>query len=134
MIFTSYFGKMRKFPKNVIPIAICAVVPNWYRGMAYASLAPKYDHLMKYKDDHNEADYIECYNNTILKYLNPLLVLHELEQLLPVKAVKSRKERFWESPDLHVVLLCYEKPSEFCHRQIVAKWLQNYGVKCEEWE
>lgn len=31
------------------------------------------------------------------------------------------------------VLLCYEKPGDFCHRHILAKWLRkNYGVKVEE--
>lgn len=128
MIFTSYFAKIKKFPKNVIPVAITAVVPDWYHGLAYASLAPKYDILMKYKDDHNEASYIECFNNTTLKHFNSLWVLYDLQEIV------GSKIRFWESSDYHVALICYEKPSDFCHRHLVAEWLRQWGVECKEWE
>ena len=31
------------------------------------------------------------------------------------------------------VLLCYEKPGDFCHRHILANWLEeNFGFKVEE--
>ncbi|NTV02456.1 MAG: DUF488 domain-containing protein [Chlorobiaceae bacterium] len=33
-----------------------------------------------------------------------------------------------------VVLLCFERPSDFCHRQLVSKWLRQYGVPCVEYE
>ena len=134
MIFTSYFAKIKKFPKNVTPIAICAKVPDWYTGLRYSKLAPKYDIIMKYKDDHNEADYIECFNNTTLKCLNPLWVLADLRILLGQDGDDASVPPFWENPDLHVALICYEKPSEFCHRHLISEWLRNYGVKCKEWE
>lgn len=132
MIFTSYFAKIKKFPENVIPIAICAKVPSWYKGLRYPLLAPKYDALMKYKDNHNEADYIECYNNTTLKSLNPLWVLAGLRTLLPYS--EETHIPVWENPNFHIALVCYEKPSDFCHRQLVAEWLRRYGVECKEWE
>ncbi len=135
MIFTSYFAKIKKFPENVIPVAITAVVPNWYDGLSFSLLAPKYDILMKFKDDHNEADYTECFNNTTLKYLNPLWVLHSIElDILGADCEKFPEVPFWENPDYHVALVCYEKPSDFCHRHLIAKWLENYGVECKEWE
>ena len=32
-----------------------------------------------------------------------------------------------------VVLLCYEKPPQFCHRHLVAKWLEKeLNIKVEE--
>lgn len=31
MVYTSYFGKMRSFPPNMIPIAICGGIPDWYK-------------------------------------------------------------------------------------------------------
>lgn len=127
MIFTSYFAKIKKFPDNVIPVAICAKVPEWYAGLRYSKLAPKYDLLMKWKDDHNEDDYIECFNNTTLKCLNPSWVLTDLRIL-------SGQDDIEENPDVHVALICYEKPSDFCHRHLVAKWLRIYGVDCKEWE
>ena len=32
-----------------------------------------------------------------------------------------------------IALICYEKPSDFCHRHLVAEWLNKNGFKCEEW-
>ena len=29
---------------------------------------------------------------------------------------------------------CYEKPSDFCHRHLVADWLNKNGVECKELE
>ena len=34
--------------------------------------------------------------------------------------------------DKDIILLCYERPSEFCHRQLVREWFNNNGFKCEE--
>ena len=31
-----------------------------------------------------------------------------------------------------VALCCYEKPDEFCHRQMVAAWLGEYGIEVKE--
>lgn len=133
MIFTSYFANIRNFPPNVIPVAICATVPPWYKGLRYSKLAPKYDILMTYKDDHNEVNYTECFNNTTLKALNPLWVLADLRILLGQDGADNLIS-FWEDPDLHVALICYEKPSDFCHRHLISEWLRNYGVECKEWE
>ena len=133
MIFTSYFANIKNFPPNVIPISICAKVPDWYTGLRYSKLAPKYDLLMKYKVDHNKANYIECYNNTTLKCLNPLWVLNDLQCMIDYELGDSQYP-FWEIPDLHVALICYEKPTDFCHRHLVAEWFRNYGVECDEWQ
>ena len=138
MIFTSYFAKIKKFPENVIPIAICAKVPDWYNGIRYPKLAPKYDILMKYKDDHNAADYTECFNNTALGILDPVLVLADFQMLLDImygiNLLNEKEPVLHNNPDIHVALVCYEKPSEFCHRHLVAEWLRSYGVECKEWE
>ena len=134
MIYTSYFAKIKKFPENVVPVAICAKVPDWYTGARYLKLAPKYDILMKYKDDHNEADYIECFNRTTLAGLDPVVVLGELQFLLDIFYNIKLDDVLFENPDWHVVLICYEKSGEFCHRHLVAEWLRNHGVECKEWE
>lgn len=34
--------------------------------------------------------------------------------------------------DVAVIFLCYEKSSDFCHRKLFAKWLNNAGYECEE--
>lgn len=74
------------------------------------------------------------YNNSVLKYLNPLWVLADLRILLGHDGNDEDIPPFWENPDIHVALICYEKPSDFCHRHLIAKWLRAYGVECTEWE
>ena len=32
-----------------------------------------------------------------------------------------------------IALICYEKPGEFCHRNIVREWLKEFGYKVEEY-
>ena len=134
MIYTSYFGKLRKLPKNVLPVAICAKIPDWYTGLQYTPLAPRYDLLMKWKDDHNEDDYIQCFNNTTLSNLNIIRVLSDLHSLLPEDAKASMLQFVWNSDEYHIALVCYEKAGDFCHRHIVANWLREYDIECEEWE
>lgn len=36
--------------------------------------------------------------------------------------------------DKHICLICYEKPADFCHRHLVAKWLNDNNFKCKEWQ
>lgn len=134
MIFTSYFAKIRKFPKNVIPVAICASVPSWYTGARYTKLAPDYDMLMQWKIDHNNDDYTECFNSVVLDVLNAYTVMEDLEAMLHEKVREHMNYHIWTDPDWHIALVCYEKPSDFCHRHIVAKWLCENGIPCEEWE
>lgn len=43
MIYTTYFAKLKSLPNNIIPISICGKAPNWYTGLQYKKLAPKFD-------------------------------------------------------------------------------------------
>lgn len=125
MIYTSYFGKLscKSLPDNIIPISICAKVPGWYHGFQYKKLAPKYDFFMKWKKDHDNEHYIKCFNEQVLDKLNASQVIMELKNLVG--------ENLWNNHD--ICLICYEKPKDFCHRHLVAEWLNNNGYKCKEW-
>jgi hypothetical protein len=57
----------------------------------------------------DEAEYRRLYQE-ILDSLNPREVWDELHRL---------------AGEAEPVLLCYEKPGEFCHRRIVAEWFYN---------
>lgn len=118
-IYTSYFAKMRYLPKNVVPISICAKKPNWYNGLEYKILAPKYTFLMKYKEDHDEDYYTKCFNEQILDRLSVKNIIQDLQTL---------------SNGKDICLLCYEKSTDFCHRHLVANWLRKNGFDCEEWK
>ena len=119
MIYTSYFGKIRKLSEDIVPISICGKAPEWYNGLEYKTLAPKYDFFMQYKQDHDTAKYTESYYDRVLRDL-----LHH-KVLLDLMRMSKGKD---------VCLLCYERPDEFCHRHIVCKWLNDYGIKCKEYE
>ena len=48
MIFTSYFAKLSKLPSDVVLISICGKAPDWYTGLQYKKLAPKYQFFMEW--------------------------------------------------------------------------------------
>lgn len=123
MIYTTYFAKLKKLPKNVIPIAICAKSPSGYQGPFYRALAPHYDFYSKYKVDGDKNYFMACYNDRILKNLNPARIVADLY----AQAGKSYC-------DGDIALVCYEKAADFCHRHLVASWLKQNGYECEEFE
>lgn len=123
MIYTSYFAKLRKLPDSIVPVAICAKVPDWYSGTSYRKLAPTYDCLMSYKKTGNEAAFREQYYSEILNNLTATDVVLDLSRLIPG----------FNMGEQDVCLICYEKSTDFCHRHLVADWLNDEGYRCEEW-
>lgn len=123
MIYASYFAKITELENhNVIPISICAKAPDWYKGLQYKKLAPKYDFFMKWKQNHDNDYYIEHFNKEVLDKLNARDVVLELSE------IAGFQDRFND-----ISLICYEKPSDFCHRHLVAHWLNENGFECKEW-
>lgn len=133
MIYTTYFAKLRKLPENVMPIAICAKVPEWYKGAQYSKLAPDYRMLIQWKCDHNDDGYIDRFNKTVLDKLDIIRTTHELHMLLPDHIKRKMRASVWNEPNWHIALVCYEKPEDFCHRHLVSQWLKRHGYACEEW-
>ena len=117
MIYTSYFAKLESLPQHIIPISICGKAPNWYKGLQYKKLAPKYDFFMKWKENHDNDYYIKCFNEQVLDKLKAKEVVSDLANI----------------GEYDVCLICYEKPSDFCHRHLVAEWLNKNGFQCEEY-
>ena len=123
MIYTSYFAKLRSLPDNIIPISICGKAPEWYKGSQYKKVAPKYDFFMKWKQNHDNDYYIKCFNEQVLSTLNATSVVEDLKRLANVTDLENND----------IALICYEKPTDFCHRHLVAEWLKNNNIPCEEW-
>lgn len=116
---TSYFAKLRSIDKDLKPIAICLYPPKWYNGDVYKKLAPTWDILNKWKtsnkDEIAEQEYTEQYYIQVLNKLDAKKVYEELGE-------KS-------------VLLCFEKTGDFCHRKIVAEWLnKKLGITVDEFK
>lgn len=126
MIYTSYFAKLNSLPDDIIPISICGKVPDWYVGLQYKKLAPKYDFFIKWKKDHDNESYIKyyikCFNEQVLDKLNAAEVLLDLSSIM------------LDLGKTDVCLVCYERPEDFCHRHLVADWLNKNGIQCEEYK
>ena len=124
VIYTSCFAKIKKLENNnIIPISICGKAPEWYKGLQYKKLAPKYRSFMEWKKNHDNDYYVEHFQKEVLDMLNIKDVMRDLVNLLPDRS--SRHD---------IALICYEKPYDFCHRHLVSDWLNENGFKCEEWK
>lgn len=118
MIYTTYFSMLRKLPEGIVPIAICGKAPEWYKGLQYKKLAPQYGFFQEWKKTHDNDYYMRRFCEQVLEPLNPDTVVSELLEMANSK---------------DIALVCYEKPTDFCHRHIVRQWLINSGFEAEEW-
>ena len=124
MIYTTYFAKLKLLPKEIIPISICGKAPAGYKGLQYKKLAPKYDFFMEWKRTGDNDYYVKCFKEQVLDKLNADDVVFELNDII----------YYIKGLDMDIALVCYEKPTDFCHRHLVADWLKEYGYECEEYE
>lgn len=107
-VYTSYFGKIKQ---AIHPVSISRYPPKWYAGWTFPSLAPSAQLLSDYKAGRvNEAEYTTIFQA-------------QIRHQHVVKEVVSNLSRF-ANDDGIITLMCYEKPEDFCHRYLVAKWLE----------
>lgn len=112
-VYTSYYANLSRDLKGLVPVAISTSVPQWFPWIVEEMrvLVPGWNLVNGIKSGVITSDeYTECY----LKKLNQLdkaSIWVELENI-------SKRN---DNRDL--VLLCYERRGEFCHRHIVANWL-----------
>lgn len=136
---TSYYARLNQVDKaKFTPIAISGDEGKLvgFVGRAERSLSP-YTFFKKWKEKEtqieeayktksideqtyynlkaeNQWDYVEKFYTKVLKPLNPQEVYKSLGE--------------------NAVLLCFEKPTQFCHRHLVAGWLEmNLGVQIDEY-
>lgn len=116
-IQTSYYSNWRNFNKDAIPIAISRYIPKWYNCIHYQKLAPSESILKTYKETYDIGYYIETYMKETLSRLKSQSVYRDLLIL---------------SDNRPVILLCYEKSEDFCHRHLVSDWFNQNGIFCKE--
>lgn len=116
---TGYYAKQKAYSKEVVSISgDCGKIAD-FNGKTCKELAPKYGFWKKWHDqigvlseDENMAFYIHHYYGEVLKKLDANEVYENLQD---------------------AVLLCYEKPPQFCHRHIVSVWIEEMtGHKVDE--
>lgn len=125
MIYTSYFAKIRKFPDNVIPVSIARFTPKGVNIPVLTELAPTKGILFKYKADNNKEDYIRDYNEQILDKLSAFKIINMIENATGLKDISVRTDK-------HVALCCFEKSEDFCHRHLIADYMEKQGIKIQE--
>ena len=113
-IYTSYFANMKKLDKEKYTfISISLYPPKWYEGKVYKKVAPSNEILMDWKngkkDEEARSHYERMYSFKILRKLNAKDILKDLEEL---------------SEGKDIVLLCFEKSGDFCHRYLLSKFLE----------
>ena len=109
-IYTSYFGNAKKLHEaNVEMVNIARYKPRYFNGFSLLAVAPLPFML---KDDMTVEQYVEHYNRLVLKPLDIERFLQTLESLCGGK---------------DIALCCYEKPGQFCHRHLLAEWLNEHG-------
>ena len=134
MIYTSYFGNIKNLPEHIIPIAICGKAPDWYKGLQYKKLAPKYDFFIEWKKNHDNDYYIKCFDEQVLGNLSFIKVVNDLQLLIPYDIRCQMQHSVINSSDWHIALVCYEKPFDFCHRHLVADWFKKNGLEVKEYK
>jgi len=122
-IFTSYFAKVKAVQN---PVSISLYPPSWFKGPSFSELAPSSDILWPYKSGRiNKEEYTRRFNDEILLKLEPDVVMSKIWQLFPEQLLVQAQVPI-------VTLLCFEKPTDFCHRHLVSKWLREAGYLVEE--
>lgn len=121
-VWTGYYAQMKKYAQaDLVPVSIAYLTPVWYMGETCFELAPPRKLLVGYKDGViSQKEYTKKYND-FLKTVNWGDVIEKLYTI-------SDKH---EGKDL--VLCCYEKPSDFCHRHLLAEYLTAHGMDVQEW-
>ena len=79
--------------------------------------------IMEWKKNHDNDYYVKCFNEQVLDKLDWFQIYEELQNL----AATCGKQHY------EIALICYEKPSDFCHRHLVSDWFNKNLVACEEW-
>lgn len=106
-LYTSYYARSGK---NIRAVSISAKAPFFYKGNKYLDLAPSWELLRAYKaGEIDNFQYTQIYGEQLKqRNITPQVVISQLPE--------------------QSIMLCYEGPGKFCHRHIVAVWLNNSGI------
>ena len=110
MIYTSNYLECKPVDNITVSISGDRGKGALYKGRCFPKLAPKlsfwqvwHDNIDKISEEENNKFYIEQYYIEVLSKLDSKKIYDELNGS---------------------ILLCYEDSREFCHRHIVAEWLE----------
>ena len=92
-----------------------------FEGKAISKLAPKLSFWKVWKDNIGKIDEYENTKFYISEYYKQVLICNDIEEIL--------------NEEVNPILLCYEDSNEFCHRHVLAEYIElKYGIKVFEIE
>ena len=135
--YISYFGQMRNFPPNLLPVSTVMWEQPWFAGTV-----EKLDELIVPQSviSHLEAHHEMCQKNCPLSsslpcgfmtaYLDYLRTLDFNQVLMKLSLMTLRHPRVDS-----IALMVYEKPSCKCaERPCLQQWFKENGIELKEWE
>lgn len=102
-LYTSNYARSGEHP---LSYAISAKPPEWYRGKRFSQLAPTWEMINDYKSG----------KITKQQYADQYIELLRVRNIASEDVVDA-------FPD-GTRFLCYEKRGEFCHRRVLAEWIE----------
>ena len=119
-LYTSYFGALKKLPIDDYEIvAITASSPKWFTGKTLSVLAPDIELVMGYKSGNIcKSEYEKIYTAKLERV--------NIRDYMKLFEDKARDKK-------GIIFLCYEKPDDFCHRHIFAKYFSDRGYPIKEY-
>lgn len=122
-IYTSYYAKLGQLKKdNILPLAISISPPKWFSGTQIPELCPTYA-MLKMSDQ----QYCPLFDKILLR-LDPHTMAAKIQSAVEFA------QRATNTQYDGVALLCYETTRDFCHRYMVAAWLNENGYDLTEFQ
>jgi len=113
MIFTSYYGNWRKFKNNdLVPISIAKFLPSYVDYKELKLFAPSNKLLYLWRRGKLTWEEYERIYFELLRSESRIKNIEEVLIKLDAKGL--------------YVLLCYEKPTDHCHRFLLPKFVSTY--------
>lgn len=136
--YTSYYGNYRNIPKDYVCIGISRYCPDWMRDPKFTNFSFTEDNLLAPEKDllddiKSGRETEEGYKR---RYVEHLLGNFGNGKMYPTfeSFIKSLEENY-EFRYKAIVFMCYERPGEFCHRNIVRNLMNRiFHIPCEEIE
>jgi len=114
MIYTSFYGN-KNIPSSMTKVSISRYPPTSWKGAILKELAPSE----------------QLFYNLRHKIITPSQFCDLFIQEINTPTFMSLLQALMDYPS-DIVLLCYEKPTQFCHRQLISKLAKQYNIIIKE--
>ena len=118
-VYTSYYAKISRDPKGLVPVRISTSMPDWFPYICEEldEVYPGWDLVGPVKAGlMNYDEYTEKY-------------MAKLEAIGRDRLMQILQEISEQNGGRDLVLVCWESPDKFCHRHLIMKFL---GLEANE--